>query len=117
MSAQADYWREAVMYAFEGIDRFDLVKDLTKEQLDDIGEALATSAEHQSMAFGWDVASANRHAEIQRTEDNLRKEIRRERDKITCRQCNGHGWATTQGPYHYSTSQCFKCHGEGRHDP
>lgn len=117
MSAQSEYWREAVMEAFEGIDRFDLVNDLTKEQLDDIGEALATSAEHQSMAFGWDVASANRHADIQRTEDNLRKEIRRERNKITCRSCNGTGSITSHGPYHSSTSQCFKCHGEGRHDP
>jgi DnaJ-class molecular chaperone len=117
MSAQSDYWREAVMEAFEGINRFDLVKDLTKEQLDDIGEALATSSECQSMAFGWDVASANRYADIQRTEDNLRKEIRKERDKVTCRECGGQGRLRyNAGPWAVDTG-CMKCNGEGRHDP
>lgn len=117
MSAQSEYWREAVMCAFEGIERFDVIEGLSKEQLDDIGEALATSSEHQGMAFGWDVASANRSAEIRRTEDNLRNEIRRERAKIICRSCNGTGSITTPGPYHSSTSRCFKCNGDGRHDP
>lgn len=117
MSAQAEYWREAVMYAFEGIDRFDIVDGLSKEQLDEIGDALATSAEHQGMAFGWDVASSNRAADLRREEDTLRTELKRERAKITCRSCNGGGWITSNGPYHSSTSQCFKCHGDGRHDP
>lgn len=117
MSAEAEYWREAVMYAFEGIDRFDVIEGLGKEQLDEIGEALATSAEHQSMAFGWDVASSNRAADIKRQEDDLRQELARERRKITCRSCNGHGYTVSQGPYHSSTSSCFKCNGAGRHDP
>ena len=117
MSAQSEYWREAVMLAFEGIERFDVIEGLSKEQLDEIGEALATSSEHQSTAFGWDVASANRSAEIQRNEDNLRNEIRRERAKITCRECRGGGSITIPGPYHSSTSRCWKCNGEGRHAP
>lgn len=117
MSAQAEYWREAVMYAFEGIDRFDVIDGLSQEQLNEIGEALSTSAEHQSVAFGWDVASANRAAEIRRTEEDLRKEIRLEREKVTCRPCNGTGSITIPGPYHSSTSRCDKCNGMGRHAP
>lgn len=117
MGAHAEYWREAVMEAFEGINRFDVIDGLTKEQLDEIGEALATSSEYQSMAFGWDVATSNRSAELRRNEDDLRKELARERRKIVCSHCKGGGWITTNGPYHSSTSQCFKCHGDGRHDP
>lgn len=117
MNAQAEYWREAVMLAFEGIDRFDIIEVLSAKQLAEIGESLATSSEHQSMAFGWDVASSNRATEIKRTEENLRREIQRERAKIVCRECGGSGSIMICGPYHSSESRCFKCDGEGRHDP
>lgn len=115
--AQTEYWREAVMLAFEGINRFDVIEGLSKEQLDEIGEALAVSSENQSMAFGWDVASANRSAELRREEDNLRSELRRERAKVTCRECNGAGRLRyNAGPWAVDTG-CMKCNGEGRHDP
>ncbi len=108
------YWSDAIGEALCEMDKFDL---FTSAEINELGEALAISAEHQSMAFGWDVASSNRAAELRRDEDNLRKELARARAKIICRSCDGAGWITTQGPYHSSTSQCFKCHGDGRHDP
>ena len=109
-----DYWSEAVGEALCSMGKYDL---FTRAEIDELGEAMATSAECQSMAFGWDVASSNRSAELRRNEDTLRQELARERAKIVCRSCDGAGWITTPGPYHSSTSQCFKCHGDGRHDP
>jgi len=111
---RAEYWEEAIGEALCSIDKFDL---FTKEELKELGQGLATSADCESMAFGWDVASSNRSAELRRNEDDLRKELARERAKIICRSCNGSGSITLPGPYHSATSQCFKCHGDGRHDP
>ncbi|ASW06254.1 hypothetical protein [Rhizobium sp. 11515TR] len=111
---RTEYWEEAIGQALCEIEKFDL---FTSDEIKELGEALAISAEHQSMAFGWDVASSNRAADLRREEDSLRKELARERAKIICRSCNGSGYITTPGPYHSSTSQCFKCHGDGRHDP
>lgn len=46
-----------------------------------------------------------------------KRALKAEREKVHCRECNGHGTITTPGPYHSSTSQCWKCHGEGKHAP
>ena len=111
---RAEYWEEAIGEALCSIDKFNL---FTSAELKELGEALATSAECESMAFGWDVSSANRSAELRREEESLRKELRRERDKVTCRECNGHGRLRyNSGPWAVDTG-CIKCNGEGRHDP
>ncbi|UZJ58600.1 hypothetical protein OKW98_18660 [Pseudomonas sp. KU26590] len=45
------------------------------------------------------------------------KALKREREKVACVPCHGSGFIETSGPYHGSTSQCWKCRGEGRHTP
>lgn len=109
-----EYWSEAIGQALCEMDKYSL---FTSAEIDELGEALAISAEHQSMAFGWDVASANRYASIQREADDTRKELKRERELVTCRECGGNGSITIPGPYHSSTSSCWKCRGHGRLDP
>ena len=109
-----DYWEEALGEALCDVDKFD---SLTSDEKRTVAKALAISAECQSMAFGWDVAGANRSAALKREEDDLRKELRREREKITCQTCSGTGSITTYGPIHSGTTRCWKCDGQGRHDP
>lgn len=45
------------------------------------------------------------------------KALQQEQRKIFCCQCNGRGRIYTQGPYHGSDSECWKCRGEGKHLP
>jgi hypothetical protein len=114
MSAREEYWAEAVGLALDDMGKWSL---FAPEEIKELGRALAVSADNQSIAFGWDIASGNLAAARRREEDSLRAELRRERAKVTCRHCNGYGSTRTQGPYHSVSSSCFKCNGEGRHDP
>ncbi len=108
-----EYWSEVISEALCEIGKFDLV---TSDEIVSLGKYLASSADtHQ--AFGYDVAGANLAGETQRKEDNLRKELRRERDKVTCRECRGLGRLNyNAGPWAVDT-ECDKCRGAGRHDP
>lgn len=113
-SYQTQYWADVLGDALCEVDKFDL---FTSEEMTKIGKYLASAADGQSQAFGWDVASSNRSAELREEEETLRKELRRERDKVTCRECNGHGRLSYDaGPWAVNT-ECSKCRGEGRHDP
>lgn len=112
--AHIDYWAEAAAYAIEEVGKFD---QFTSEDFAAIGKSLLISAENQSMAFGWDVADANLSAYRNLEMDELRKALQREKDKVHCRECNGRGRIEIlAGPW-VSNSQCWKCNGEGRHDP
>lgn len=63
--ARAEYWREAVMMAFEGAGLWDAIKDIPMEKLMQVGEALEVSAEHQGMAF-YSPPASDRIADIER---------------------------------------------------
>lgn len=111
---QDEYWSEAASTAIEAVGKFEL---FTSTELDEIGKSLRISAECQSMAFGWDVADANLAASRDRELADLRKSLNREKNKVHCRECNGRGRIEiAAGPW-VSNSQCWKCNGEGRHDP
>lgn len=43
--------------------------------------------------------------------------LKAEREKVVCVLCKGSGRIYSQGPYHGSDSQCWKCRGEGRVAP
>lgn len=105
---RSDYWREAVEIA---LSEAGVVA--TPEQIKDIGGSMECSAENIGQAFYSPPAGEYEESESAR----LRRELKIEREKVYCKQCNGHGRIITQGPYHSSDSQCFKCHGDGRHTP
>ena len=102
------YWRECVEIALN-----DVGITATPEQIQEIAWSVQGGHENIGMAFYSPPAGEHLTTEIER----LRRELREERDKIACNTCGGRGRIITQGPYHSSDSQCYKCHGEGRHKP
>lgn len=106
------YWNEVISQSLD-----DLGIKLTDAQIDSIAADVECSHENYSMYSGSDVADANLAATNKRERDELEAKLRTERDKIICREYNGHGWITSIGPCHSSTSSCWKCKGDGRHSP
>lgn len=104
-----DYWEEAVAIALEEAG----VK-ATESQLKDIAVAIKGSHENYGMYVGYDVASSNRYDEQNSEIRRLKDELNSERGKVTCTECSGSGFITMPGPYHSSTSDCYKCRGAGR---
>lgn len=104
-----DYYAECIREAFE-----DAKIVATQEQIDIVISWVEGAAENRYMATGEDVADRNfreaEKSEIQKLKDELWKE----KQKRVCKECSGHGWITTSGPYHSSTSECHKCRGAGR---
>lgn len=49
--SREDYWQESFEIALDSLNLFHLVEQMTPEQRAQVGESLASSAEHQSMAF------------------------------------------------------------------
>lgn len=109
---EKDYWSECISIAAD-----ECGLSMTPEQLDCLAGSVKGGHENYSMASGNDVFSTNLTASKERQVSDLKKAVRREKDKVHCRACNGSGSTHTYGGTMMSTSQCWKCHGEGRHDP
>ena len=107
-----DYWREAVDCALD-----DAGVTATEQQREEIAGVMEGSHENYGMAFGHDVASANLRAAQDREKEDLERELARERNKVHCKECRGTGTTVSHGPVHSGYSQCWKCNGDGRHDP
>lgn len=103
---QTEYWRECLADAF-----CDASLSATPEQIDQIAHTVQGAHENYGMAFHR--PESPYIGEIAR----LKKDLEDERALIFCRECNGTGRIITQGPYHGSNSQCFKCRGAGKHKP
>jgi len=101
-----DYWLECVSIALEEAG----VK-ATPEQLDEIARSVEGGHENYGMSYPTPESPFKRELE------ETKKKLARERDKVFCRTCDGRGLIRSDGPAHYSISQCWKCRGEGRHDP
>lgn len=102
-----DYWEEAVADALDehGVKA-------TSEQI--VAIAADIQACHDSYGLAFYTPSENpERAEIKRLETALSDE----REKVTCRVCNGTGVEVRQGPYHSAANQCDRCRGTGRHAP
>lgn len=106
-----DYWED---HAEIAVNEAGLTA--TPEQISVIAGVIESAHEFYGQMHGHDVASANFHGEQRREIERLQREVAKEKSKVTCKTCGGNGWITTQGPYHSSTSQCWKCNGDGRHD-
>lgn len=104
-----EYWSECVANALDenGVAA-------TSEQVESIARDIQCSHENYGMAFYSPPAS---ELPVFGELRDARKELARERAKVPCRVCRGSGMITTIGPHHSCTSQCWKCRGQGRHDP
>jgi len=105
--SRTDYYAEGLAEAFEehGVTA-------TPKQIRAIAEDVTGWAENVGMAFHTP-AGDPRDSEL----GDLRKQLERERNKVSCSTCKGAGTLHFSGPYHGSTSSCHKCNGAGRHDP
>lgn len=98
-----DYWRECVECAFDeaGIAA-------TPEQIKWVTDAVEGAHDNYGMAFY--SPPSPEPSEIKRLEEELRKE----RSKVFCPDCNGRGRLQyNAGPWGVNTD-CFKCSGEGK---
>ena len=108
----ADYWKEAVEIALE-----EAGVNASAEQIEQITGVIEGAHECYGQAFGHDIASRNLAASQRDEVTALQKKLAAEKEKITCKECNGEGWITTNFGSRSGTSQCWKCHGEGRVAP
>lgn len=103
----SDYWKNCV---FEILDRVGV--SLTEDQTKEIECYIDGCESVEFEATGRDCIPNPQIEENKR----LSKALEVERSKVTCRECNGTGTITEPvGTSHWSTSQCDKCKGEGRH--
>lgn len=100
------YWEECVSIALE-----DAGVIVTNDQLGQIVDCVEGAHENYGMAHYVPESPYPREIEA------LKKALKTEREKIHCRECDGSGRITSQGPIHSSNSQCWKCYGEGRLSP
>ena len=100
-----DYWSECVAIALE-----DARVPATTEQIELIAGAVESAHQNYGMAMGHDCIPNPLRAEL----DETKRKLELEQRKTVCRECDGHGSITTQGPYHSATSQCDVCRGEGK---
>jgi hypothetical protein len=104
--SRVDYYEEGLAESFSehGVDA-------TPEQIRAIAKDVEGYSESIGLAFHQPADPSGGEVE------ELRKALDRERRKVICRECKGHGVVTFQGPHHGSTSTCFRCNGDGRTDP
>lgn len=109
--ARAEYWREAMEYAFDGAGLWRVIEGLTSEQREEIGASLATSAECQSLAFY--TPENPMIAENRR----LERRLKWTRELEGCSTCGGQGRLQyNAGPWAVNTG-CHTCHGAGKVHP
>ena len=103
---QSQYWQECIA---ESLDQHGV--KATAEQINLIAADIESSHDHYGMAFYQPAGPSQAERDLM----EVREKLRVEQSKITCRQCNGTGSTTTYGGTMQCTSQCWKCHGEGRY--
>ena len=90
---------------------------LTETQRDELLDAITGHAEMEGEATGRYILDQNLRSSKAKEEQGLRDELKFEREKITCRSCDGTGSITTYGGTFQSTSSCHECNGQGRVHP
>ena len=107
--AKFNYWEDCISEAAEECGAV-----LTKDQIDCIASWVESAHDNYRQATGLDVADRNYSSAKDSEIDRLKDEVKKERSKIHCRTCDGRGRIITQGMYHSSDSECWKCRGAGR---
>lgn len=105
-SPQFKYWEECLAQSFEehGVS-------ITPEQLAAVTRDVEGGHECYGQAF-----HTPEHPAVEEL-SRVRAELKAERELVHCETCNGRGRITTQGPYHSSNSECWRCRGNGKHKP
>lgn len=105
-----NYWEECISSSLEeaGIKA-------TQEQIEQIASDVQIAHENYGMFMGHDCIPNPLKSENER----LSQELKKEQDMVICKTCKGRGWIVESfGPgLRSSESQCWKCHGRGRHSP
>lgn len=98
-----DYWRECVSCALDeaGISA-------TQQQIAIMADV--TMGGHENIDQAYHVPENPLIDENKK----LHVLLKNERNKEHCHTCNGSGRIISDGPYHGSDSQCWKCFGEGK---
>jgi DnaJ-class molecular chaperone len=102
-----EYWLECIQEAAS-----DAGVALTKEQAETMAGWVQGASENIGMAF-YTPSETQYDRDLKQAKD----ELRRERAKVHCRECNGKGRIVSFGGTFEFNSQCWKCNGEGRHAP
>lgn len=105
-----NYWLEALECS---LDENGGYNQLTKEQREAVAKDLERAHEMYSEHTGSINIPDPRVKEIKA----LEAKVEREKRKVHCKECAGYGTITESWGTRSSTSKCWKCHGEGRHDP
>ncbi len=103
-----DYWRECIESAFEeaGIQA-------SEKQISVVTDCVDGAHENYGMAHGHECIPNPLAEENRRMEEELKKE----KDKVFCRNCNGYGRVIENFGIRSSDTECWICHGEGKHLP
>jgi hypothetical protein len=106
-----DYWQEAFEIAMDDAGCGELLAQITKEQREFIGAALAGSRECESLAF-----HVPENPMIERNA-RLERALKWERELEHCRDCNGTGRIEYRAGPWWCNSGCDTCHGDGKVHP
>lgn len=99
-----DYWAECIS---EALDDSNL--QASKEQIESIAGWVEGAHDNYGQMHGHDCIPNPQTLEI----EELKKELKKERAKVICRECNGNGRIIEHGPVHSYNSECSNCRGEG----
>lgn len=103
---KADYWHECLA---QSLEEHGVIA--SEQQIIAIASDIEGAHENIGMAFY--LPENPMAGEIA----GLQKALKKEKEKVGCRRCNGNGYITSNFGDRSSTSQCDKCHGEGKHAP
>lgn len=102
------YWQDCVSEAFE-----DAKIVASKEQIDTVVSWVEGAHDNYGTAHGHDCIPNPLCEE----NDRLKSLLKKEREKVACKECHGRGSITESfgSSGRSSTSTCWKCNGEGKH--
>ncbi|MFA4826581.1 MAG: hypothetical protein WC593_15640 [Methanoregula sp.] len=101
-----DYWEECLAESFE---EHGVV--VTPEQLTSITKDVAGAFENYGMAY------PTPENPLKSELSDLKRELKKEREKVVCPECKGSGQDISYGPSYTAISDCSKCKGEGKVSP
>lgn len=104
MSYKQEYWQETLSELF---DHYGI--KVTASVLEKISADVAQSHD----CYGESTGELSIQNPLSEENSQLKKQLKREKDKMICEQCSGTGGEWIDGPYHSSYSDCYKCDGTG----